>query len=227
MKPSFELLSEAVIGLFPCLKETEERISLCLYHLLAKGKPVSTDLIAEATRVPMAVINQLLDSWYGVRRDLAGRVTGYWGLTITPTKHQLKIGDRTLFTWCAWDTLFLPQVLDAAVVVESECPVSGNPVCLEINSSGYREQAGAPIFISFVLPDQAEVEADVINSFCCHVNFLLGYVAADRWISRNPGAFLLTIKEAWRLGQNRNAARYPRTIGGEGSPKADRSFSVW
>ena len=79
MKPSFEVLSEAVIRVFPCLNETEERISLSLYQPLGKGEPVSKEVIAEATGVPIAVIKQILDSWHGVRRDDARRVTGYWG----------------------------------------------------------------------------------------------------------------------------------------------------
>ena len=209
MKPSFKVVTESVLRLFPRLNDVEERISLGLYRLLAKGEPVPADLVAEVADMSVDAVKSTLGSWYGVQRDSAGRVTGYWGLTIAPTRHRLRVDNRTLFTWCAWDTLFLPQLLDATAVVQSQCPVSGDPVSLEISPAGYRWQSDAPLLVSFVLPEQAAVEADVVSSFCCHVHFVHGPAAGERWMARNPGTFLLTLEEAWQLGMERNASRYP------------------
>lgn len=76
-------------------------MSLALYRLLAKGIPVAATDLAEAARVPLTRVEAALGEWYGVRFDDKGRVNGYWGLTLEPTKHRMRIGDRTLFAWCA------------------------------------------------------------------------------------------------------------------------------
>ncbi len=53
-----------------------------------------------------------LECWPNVERDQQGRVVGFSGLTLRPTAHSLRVGDRQLYAWCAWDTLFLPALLD-------------------------------------------------------------------------------------------------------------------
>ncbi len=43
--------------------------------------------------------------------ELRERHDEYWGLAIAETKHRLEVDGRALYTWCAWDSLFLPEIL--------------------------------------------------------------------------------------------------------------------
>ena len=38
--------------------------------------------------------------------------------------HRFEVAGRTLYTWCAWDSLFLPQILGQEAEVESTCPLT-------------------------------------------------------------------------------------------------------
>lgn len=43
--------------------------------------------------------------------DGEGRVLGFGGLTVAPMHHRFEVGGRILWTWCAWDSLFIPGTL--------------------------------------------------------------------------------------------------------------------
>src|SRR2546422_6561781 len=43
--------------------------------------------------------------------DDEGRVLGFGGLAAAPMHHRLEVDGRTLWTWCAWDSLFIPEIL--------------------------------------------------------------------------------------------------------------------
>lgn len=116
--------------------------------------------------------------------------------------------------------MFLPQLLDAAMEVESACPVTNDPVRLEVGAGEYMSHGDSPPLVSFVLPQREGVAADVVSAFCCHVHFVRDRAAGEQWVSRHSGAFLLTLEEAWRLGRDRNVKRYPRML------NADSSASV-
>ena len=121
--PDVKALAERVASAFPTLDANGRRLSLELYHELARGAPVSPSALADRTE---AVIRQLRD-WPGVYYDSEQRVIGFWGLTIAPMPHRLRVNRRELYAWCAWDTLFLPALLDATLEVESTCRASGDP----------------------------------------------------------------------------------------------------
>lgn len=71
-----------------------------------------------------------------MHRDHDGAVVAFSGLSLRPTKHRLAVAGRQLFTWCAWDTLFLPELLDQPAEVGSTCPVTGAPVRLRVDDGG-------------------------------------------------------------------------------------------
>jgi alkylmercury lyase len=50
-----------------------------------------------------------------VFRDEEGRVVGFMGLSVVAFgEHRIELGGRTLTAWCAWDALFLPELLGEA-----------------------------------------------------------------------------------------------------------------
>jgi alkylmercury lyase len=205
---TFEETSAAILALFPPFSKTEARVALTLYQLLVKGNPVSSESLASAARISFAEAERMLSVWPGVYRDAGGRVIGYGGLTITETKHRIRFDDDARYTWCAWDTLFIPHLLGRTAQVESACSATGKPVLLTVHAHGV-EPTTDPLFISLMAPDAAKAGADIVRHFCCQVQFLSGERAGIQWVAKHPGTLLATLDQAWQLGRRHNAQRYP------------------
>ena len=209
MEPrEFESVSASILALFPPLPETEQRVALTLYRLLAEDGAVSNEDLARAAGTSPETAGRMLSGWPGVYRGGDGRIVGYGGLTVSATKHRMRIGRNTRYTWCAWDTLFIPELLNATAQVESTCPATGERVTLTIRPDGVQPAGEAPA-VSFVAPAPTQATADIVRHFCCHVQFFASEVAGRQWVSKRPGTFLATLEQAWQLGRRRNAQRYP------------------
>jgi alkylmercury lyase len=208
MSPAdFDHLSASVLALFPRLSEAEQRMSLALYRLLAGGEAVAANVLAAAAGVRPEEVERVLARWPGVQRAAVGTVTGYWGLTITPTRHRVQIGGRVVYAWCAWDTLFLPGVLAQSAYVQSNCPVSGKRIDLELKPTGIARVAGR-VSVSFIVPDRRKASENIVNNFCRFIHFFSAPEAGEQWVSQHPGTVLATLDEAWELGCRRNALLY-------------------
>ena len=191
-------LSSALLRVFPPLDESGRRLALQIYRELAQGAPV----------VPAKEALAQLRSWPGVYFDEQGRVIGFWGLTIVPMPHRLHIDGRRLYAWCAWDTLFLPMLLDARVDVDSVCRSSGEPVRLTVTPAGIESAAPAETVVSFLLPQAEAVNANIITSFCHYVHFFRSPAAASDWLAERPGMFQVSLADAYELGHRVNRGRY-------------------
>ena len=128
-------LAASIVKCFPSLNVLEQRLSLDLYRLLAEGQPVPRAALAKRVGVSVEIVNRVLDSWPGVFSDGQHRVVGYWGLTIPAayrSPHTLRMNGRLLSAWCAWDTLFLPELVGHIAEVESASPGDAGVVRLTI-----------------------------------------------------------------------------------------------
>jgi len=207
-RPTIEAMSDHMLRLYPPLEATDQGLSLALYRALAEGEPVAISALAAELGWLLDDVGRRVQRLPGVHYDGVGRVIGYWGLTLDPTTHRLRVGGRDLYTWCAWDTLFLPALLEARATVESVCRGSGQPVRLAIGPSAIEAADPEGLSVSFLLPDPAAMRADPIGSFCCHVHFFGSRRAAEPWLQAQPESFLLSLAEAYEVGQRRNRARY-------------------
>lgn len=63
--------------------------------------------------------------------------------------------------------------------------------------------------MSFVTPERAQIQADVVRHFCRFVRFFASAGDAQDWLEQNPGTFLVSLEEAWRLARVKLAAQYP------------------
>src|SRR5919106_1861632 len=162
-----ESVALAVAKAAPDFDEEQQRIALSVHRELAECSPVPAAAVAARAHVSVERVQELLGSWPGVFLDGDQRVVGFWGLTIhklSPT-HRLNLDGRELFAWCAWDTLFLPGILDATATVESTCPTTGETISLVVSPAGVLETSHAGAVVSFLTPDHA-FDADVIQGFC-------------------------------------------------------------
>ena len=187
----------------------EQRVSLATYALLTQGRPAPIEQIAESSGIAIDFVRQVIKTLPGTKHDAEGAVTGHWGLTIRETKHLLHVGGRQLYTWCAWDTIFLPPLLRTTADVESSCPTSGERIALRISSAGIEVAYPETVVLSFLLPQSSGVERNVIEHFCQHVHFFRSVADGEEWTSTRPKSFLVSLNDAWRIGVRKNFERYP------------------
>lgn len=164
--------------------------------LLARGEPVSPEEIAAATGKPPEEIRAALESWPSVEWDEQGRVIGS-GVTLRPTPHRFEVESRTLFTWCALDTLMFPVILGRPASIESPCRGTGELVHIEVTPMGIRA-VDPPSAVVSVIELQ---DLDSLRSvFCENVHFFVSPEAVSRWLEKHPQATVLPVEEAFRLG---------------------------
>lgn len=214
-KVDLDDVAARIVRIFPTLDSLEQRLSLELYRLLAAGQPIPRALLAERLGVPLETVNQIIEAWPGVFYDSQQRVVGYWGLSISTSytsPHRLMIDDRELSAWCAWDTLFLPELLGKTARVESASP-SGSTVNVTVRPERVEHLDPADARISFLLPDTASVQKDIVSTFCHFVHFFPSPLAGENWALHHAGTFILSIDEAHTIAHRKNEAQYGGLLG--------------
>jgi alkylmercury lyase len=205
----------SILGMLPTLDVGEQNLSLELYRLLAKGRPVPREALAERANVSIETVGRFLDRWPGAFSDPEQRVVSYWGLSI-PTAdsspHRLTIAGRQLNAWCAWDTLFLPQLLGETVEIESVSPEGGAVVRLTVTPDRVERVDPPSAEMSFLVPDPADAREDVLGTFCHFVHFFPSRRTGESWVTSHVGAFMMSIDEAAHIARRKNEMQYPETL---------------
>ena len=208
-------LAASVVAVFPKLDLLEQRLSLELYGLLAEGQPVPRPKLAQRLGISVENVNRTLDGWPGVYSDPQQRIVGYWGLAVPAahaSPHRITVDGRILSAWCAWDTLFLPQLLGQTAEVESTSPALGDTVRLTVTPEQVEHVDPIDAQMSFLLPDAAGVQKDVVTTFCHFVHFFPSRQIGESWTAQHPGTFMLSINEAHTLARRKNRAQYRDSI---------------
>ncbi len=202
-----EELAGKIVDAMPKLGQEEQRVAVALYRLLAQGEPVSPTSLAKAVNLSETYIRDLLTRWPGVYRDETGSVIGFWGLALPEMPHRFMVERRTLHTWCAWDSLFIPGIIGKTAHVESADPLTKALVTLSVGPDGVNDASSAGVVVSFLFPEGA-FDADVIMNFCHFVHFFASEESGARWTAAHKGTFLLSLEEAFTLGQMTNARNF-------------------
>lgn len=195
----------------PALSDDEQRLFLILYGLLAAGQPVDASYLADQARLPVDVVSDALARLPGVYTDEQGRVIGFWGLSIRPMPHCMTINGHTLYAWCAWDTLFLPELLGATAEIESTCPATGQRITLTVDGTKVTSQHPAETVLTFLHRDEP-FDADTIKTFCHYVHFFANPEAAAQWTAQHEGTFTLSLADGSAIANLTNRARYPNIL---------------
>src|SRR5579859_524657 len=90
-----------------------QRLSVALYRLLGRGAPVMRRQLADAGAVAQDRVQPFLQESLpsAIEFDDRGAIIAYGGLSLVPTLHRLVMDETELYTWCAFDALFLPEIL--------------------------------------------------------------------------------------------------------------------
>lgn len=209
--PDRAALVRLFVEAFPTLDAGGQRLALALYHLLANAQSVAPASLARVLDRPLEDITRLLDRWPGVFYG-DGRIVGFWGLTVTETPHRLEVNGQTVYAWCAWDTLWLPALLEATANITSRCAQTGEPVRLCVSPARVESVDPASVVVSFLAPEVGELRERATTSFCHFVHFFRDREAGARWTAAHPGTFLLAREAAVDIGRRVNAARYPEIL---------------
>ena len=212
IKPHLEEVASAIVSLLPKLSKEEQQIDGVLYRLLAEGAAVSQEAIAETLKIESSVVNNYLKRLTWVQYNDAGAIVAFRGLTLKATSPRFEIDGKILYTWCAFDTLFIPEILDKTARVESTCPVTGNKIRLTAGKEGVSQLDPKEAVVSLVIPDAAKAQENVIGNFCHFVHFFSSPQAGEKWISKNPGTPLVSVAEAFYIGQRVNEALYDEVL---------------
>src|SRR6266568_1031638 len=123
--PDLETYWGTLNSLAPVFSIDEQHAAVALYRELAKGQPITEDRFGVMAHLPSSRAKALLAS-PAIRpflyNDEQGRIAGFGGLAVAPMHHRFIVDGRQLWTWCAWDGLFIPQILGADARVESPDP---------------------------------------------------------------------------------------------------------
>ncbi len=201
-----------IAGRLACCTErldaADQRLQLTLFRLLANGVPVEPVQLARETEMEAADVAAHLGQWHGVHTDDVGRVVAFQGLSVVEAPHRLRVDGRALYAWCAWDTLFLPELIGRPAEIESTCPETGVPISLRVGpEEGPADVSPPAAVLSFVLPDARHGD-DTIASFCNLIHYFASPRAAERWTAERPGTFVVSIEDAFEIGRRTNAAQW-------------------
>jgi alkylmercury lyase len=201
------------------LDPADQRTQLALFRLLAAGEPVELAQLARAAGLEAPDVGARLDRWHGVHGDDAGRIVAFQGLSVVEAPHRMRVAGRTLYAWCAWDTLFLPELIGRPSDVESDCPSTGATVSLRVGPDGPADLSPAEAVMSFLLPG-TRLREDTIASFCRFIHYFASPRAASEWTAEHPGTFVMSIEQAFEVGRHTNAAQWGEAIHRDGATES-------
>ncbi len=165
-----------------------------LVRLLARGEPLAISGIAEFAQRPAIEVERVLRAQRGTDWDDEGRLVGF-GLTLRPTDHRYIVDGRTLYTWCATDTLLFTLILGVGAVAESTCPATGQPIRVELDPNAVTSVEPREAVISERC-QRAEV-ANLRSEVCDEGHFYASWAAAQRWADEHPEGEVLSVTDAF------------------------------
>jgi alkylmercury lyase len=130
--------------------------------------------------------------------------------------HRFEVNGRTLWTWCAWDSLFIPEILGRPARVTSPDPENRELVRLAVTPHRIQSVEPGNAVISFIRPDAEAFgtsAANVMASFCQYIFFFASRASGERWTAKHRGTFLFTLDDGFTLAKRLNAANFGTVLG--------------
>ena len=211
---------EELASHLPDFSLSDQHTALAVYRELAKGEPVDDATLAAALGVSVAEANarRSQPALEGLTyHDPEGRIIGFGGLATVPMHHEFVVNGRKLWTWCAWDSLFIPELLGAEARIMSPDPRTKNPVRLSVTPEGVRRVDPEGAVVSFVRTngDVFTTSAEnVMASFCHYVFFFESRESGEAWAAEHPDTFLYSVDDAATLARRLNAWNFGDALTG-------------
>lgn len=133
-----------------------------------------------------------------------GQIVGFGGLAAAPMHHEFRVKEQMLWTWCAWDSLFIPAILGDTAHVSSPDPQTLELVRVTVSPTGIERVEPEDAVVSFPLPgdgDFAHSAENVMGMFCHAVFFFTSRESGEQWRSTHEGTVLYSLDEAYEIGR--------------------------
>jgi alkylmercury lyase len=198
----------------PPFSPEDQRVAVTIYRELAKGRAVDADQLGRALGLSSAESRALLqrDTIKSfIYPDSQGRVLGFGGLATSPMHHRFEVQGRTLWTWCAWDSLFIPGILGHSARVSSPDPETREIVRLVVAPDRVESIVPDGVVVSFIEMNSEVFRtsaANVMASFCHFIYFFASRSSGARWVGKNPGTFLYSLADAFTLARRLNERNF-------------------
>jgi len=179
-----------------------------LARLLVQGRPVAPELLARLLHRDLDEVRAILGAHPELEYDVQGNLVGS-GLTLVPTAHQLQVEQRTLFAWCAFDTLTYPVELHLSAQVTSRCPVTGRSIQLTVTPEQVLDLDPGEAQVSLIVDVAAECCYNVREDVCNYGHFFASREAALLWQAAHRQVVILSVKEAYQVGKLVEGSRFP------------------
>jgi alkylmercury lyase len=190
--PPLETIAKQLSVLVYC--EQEDVCRPIIQHV-ARGKPVTRADLQVSLHLSQDELERRLAHLPDTEFDQQGNILG-WGVTLLPTSHQFQLNGKTLYTWCAFDTVLFPPSLRRSARIQSNCAQTGHPISFVATSEGVVEELTPEgLVMSLLLP--AEPSECVRETFCYQSLFFQSEQAASPFLADHPGAELLRWSGAW------------------------------
>ncbi len=216
MAPTLSTLASELLHRLPTMSVEERQLGLEIYRQLARGEPASTTSLAEEMKQLSSEIAELLErpnlkclTYLDTERN----IIGFGGLAVRPMAHRLTLNGRTLYTWCAWDSLFVPLILNQEADVDSPAPGNGGRVRLTVAPDGVKRSEPQSAVMSFLLPTAETFRADALKamaSFCHYIFFFPDRERAAAWTSQHADTIVVSLSDAFELGRQMVVSRWGR-----------------
>jgi alkylmercury lyase len=183
------------------------KISDFVLQSIASERPISVQEFAAHTgrtlKESKVLFRQMRLS--GADFDEEGCLIGN-ALTVRPTPNLFKVDGRTLYAWCALDTLFLPGLIGETAEVQSLSPVSGEKIRLRVSPCGVEDIKPATIVLSVVVPGVSRAcepgqAGGSGGAVCSSMHFFATRKEAEEYLGADTDVSILTVVEASELAQ--------------------------
>lgn len=166
--------------------------------LLVQGTPVTIERLAQAMNTDQVHVRSMVQQVSKIEYNSAGQIVGA-GLSLVPTKHHLQVEEQSLFTWCAFDCLAYPVVLQKTATVISTCPLTSTIITMQVGPDAVTNIEPAEAYIAVVLPSSEAICEDIRTSFCNQIHFFAARAVAEQWYETHANAIVLSIQDAYRI----------------------------
>lgn len=216
-----ELWEAATVRRAPAPSTEEQRVGMGMLRELARGEPVSIAQLAEALDSSVGAAEAFVRGSAltpFVQLAEGDQIQGFMGLSVTRTPHQFTVNGRTLWTWCAYDSLFLPELLGNTARIESPDPETQQPNHLTVSPVRIEAVEPTGMVASMVRPQTWDVAsvARIRQSVCSLTFFHASHTTGERWQAKHPETILLSLDEAFAFGKRSNAHRFAAELARRG-----------
>lgn len=190
----------------PEFSAEQQHTAVTLYRELAKGKPLTTERVASVLGVPSekAAAELARNPLRAFVYAHEGQIVGFGGLAAAPMHHEFRVKGQTLWTWCAWDSLFIPTVLGDTADVSSPDPETRELVRVTVSPIGIERVEPKDAVVSFPLPGEGVFDhsaENVMGTFCHSVFFFTSRESGQDWRSTHERTVLYSLDDAFELGR--------------------------